>query len=308
MSKEISCAAIIGGGTMGGDIALIFAVKGWETHVVDPSPQIRKTLPSRLRAELRRLNAEEAMDFLNVHDTPETVPWDHIRIVVECVPENLSLKREVFARLEMLSRPDIPLTSNSSGLPISQIGKGLSTQHRMLGLHFFMPAHLVPLVEVVSSRVTDTAIAAHVKETMKSLGMRPVQVGLDIPGFLANRIQHALMREAISLVERGIATAEDVDTAVRYGFGLRYIAAGPLLQKDLSGLDAHFAAAEAIYPDLCNADSPSSHLRNKVSAGHIGIKAKRGFYEWTDEQIAREKARYEEVLSAGLEILKAEGR
>jgi len=177
----------------------------------------------------------------------------------------------------------------------------------MLGLHFFMPAHLVPLVEVVCSEATDPAVAAHVGAVMESLGKRPVHVKRDIPGFLANRIQHALMREAISLVEKGIATAEDVDAAVRFGFGFRYVASGPLVQKDISGLDTHCAAAATIYPDLCRATVPSPYMDGLVTTGKIGVKTGEGFYQWTDEKIAKEKANYERTLLAALRILKNEG-
>jgi 3-hydroxybutyryl-CoA dehydrogenase len=202
-----------------------------------------------------------------------------------------------------LSLPEVPLTSNSSGFPIHAIGKGLETRSRMLGLHFFMPAHLVPLVEVISSEATSSNLAAEVYDLMKKLGKKPVLVKKDIPGFLANRIQHALMREALSLVEKGIATPEDVDDAVRYGFGFRYIASGPLRQKDLTGLDTQYSAGVTIYPDLCNDSNPSPYLRDKVAAGHLGIKTRKGFYEWTDKEIAKFKADYEKALMKALEIM-----
>ena len=180
----------------------------------------------------------------------------------------------------------------------------MKTQNRMLGLHFFMPAHLAPLVEVVCSEATDPGLAEDVLSLMKQLGKKPVLVKKDIPGFLANRIQHALMREALSLVERGIATPKDVDDAVRYGFGFRYIAAGPLRQKDLTGLDTQYSAGVTIYPDLCNDSSPSPYLREKVAAGHLGIKTKKGFYDWTDQRIAEFKENYENALLKALEIMR----
>jgi 3-hydroxybutyryl-CoA dehydrogenase len=304
LSHEPSCVAIIGGGTMGGDIAIIFAAGGWKTSIVEPLAKTRKTLPARLSEGLQILGAEHAMDLFSIHANLEAIHWDRIEIAVECVSEDLLLKQKIFAQLEKLSRASIPITSNSSGLPISRIGKGLSTRARMLGLHFFMPAHIVPLVEIVCSEATDPSIAEHVSKVMESLDKRPVFVKRDIPGFLANRIQHALMREAISLVERGIATAEDVDVAVRFGFGFRYVAAGPLLQKDFSGLDTQRSAAAAIYPDLCNATTPSAYLNDMVSTGNIGIRTKKGFYNWTDAKIKKERVRYQKALLAALRILK----
>jgi 3-hydroxybutyryl-CoA dehydrogenase len=224
------------------------------------------------------------------------------------VPEKLPLKREVFAALERLAPPDAPLASNSSSFPISEIAAGLATQRRMLGLHFFMPAHLVPAVEVIRGERTDEAVAQAVTAIMRSVGKKPVQVKRDIPGFLGNRLQHALMREAISLVEQGFAAPEDIDTMVRYGFGLRYIAAGPLLQKDHSGIDIHCAAAATMYPHLANATEPGPLLRRLVERGEVGMKApsRKGFYAWDDASIARETARYQRALAAALRILRDE--
>jgi 3-hydroxybutyryl-CoA dehydrogenase len=149
-------------------------------------------------------------------------------------------------------------------------------------------------------------VAHRVFELMQHLGRKPVMVSKDIPGFLANRMQHALMREAWSLIERGIATPEDVDIAVRYGFGFRYVAAGPILQKEMSGLDVNYLASSTVFPDLCNDAKPAAKLEAKVKAGETGMKAGKGFYDWPAEKIAKTKARYQAALKRGLEILKAE--
>ena len=308
MSRIDSSAAIIGGGTMGADIAVVFASGGWTVHIAEPAAETRKKLPVRFRTGLQQLKSEDTDDRFSIHAHMEKIPWKTIDFVVECVPEDLAIKQTVFKQLEALSPVHIPLTSNSSSFPISLIGKGLATQARMAGLHFFMPAHLVPLVEVIRSEFTEPAVAEQIGTVMGQLGKRSVQVRRDIPGFLANRIQHAMMREAISLVERGIAKPEDVDAAVHYGFGFRFLAGGPLFQKDLSGVDIHCTAAAGIYPDLCNAASPSPYITEMTAAGHLGVKAKKGFYTWTDEKITREKARYEKVLLEALEILNKDGQ
>jgi 3-hydroxybutyryl-CoA dehydrogenase len=134
--------------------------------------------------------------------------------------------------------------------------------------------------------------------------MRPVHVTRDIPGFLANRMQHALMREALSLADRGIASAEDIDTAVQYGFGMRFLGAGPLLQKDIAGLDIHHAAATTIYPDLCNDTAPVPFIAERAARGDHGMKAGRGFYDWTCETIRATRARYETALTDALAVLR----
>jgi 3-hydroxybutyryl-CoA dehydrogenase len=306
MPQAGQSVAVIGGGTMGADIAAGFAACGWTAHIVNPPDRMRGTLPARIAAAMEKLGAPYREADFPVHEALATLPWRAVGIVIEAAPERLDVKRRIFAELERLANPDAPLCSNSSAIPIGRIGEGLKTQRRMVGTHYFMPAHLVPAVEVVCSKHTDRAIADRVSEVLASVGKVPVRVNLDIPGFLANRIQHALAREAISLVERGIASPEDVDNAVRYGFGFRYIAAGPLMQRDHAGLDVHCAAAETIYPDLCNGATPSPYMSEKVKAGHVGMKAGRGFYEWTAESIAKEKARYEAALTGAMEILRRE--
>jgi len=304
MSSNGKQAAVIGGGTMGADIAAVFAAAGWGVHIAEPSETIRESLSARLSKAVGQISKETGKYAVRTYPETEALPWRDISFVVECVPEDLSVKQAVFRKLEALSPPSIPLTSNSSSFPISRIGQGLETQSRMVGLHFFLPAHLVPLVEVVRSSRTDPAVADTIGAVMRQVGKHPVQVMRDVPGFLANRLQHALMREALYLVETGVGSAEDVDAAVRFGFGFRFLAAGPMLQKDLSGLHVHRAAAASIYPDLCNATEPSRIISDLVSAGHLGIKTGKGFYPWTDETIAREKERYDGVLMAALALLK----
>jgi 3-hydroxybutyryl-CoA dehydrogenase len=302
-SKKV---VLVGGGTMGADIAASFVACGWRADIVNPPDAMGASLDKRLRAAMQKLGKDFDAARFGLHQKLEDVRWSDADLVIEATPERLDVKQAVFRDLERLARPDTPLCSNSSAIPISRIGAGLATQRRMLGTHYFMPAHLVPAVEVVCSVHTDKAVADLVSRYLTEVGKVPVRVNLDIPGFLANRMQHAMSREALSLIDRGIATAEDVDNAVRYGFGLRYIAAGPLLQRDHAGLDIHCAAARTIYPDLCNDAEPARFMSERADAGHIGMKVKRGFYEWTDETIAVEKARYENALVAAKAILDGE--
>ena len=298
--------AVIGGGTMGADIAASFVAGGWDAHIVNPPDAMGATLEARVRATMAKLGKPYDPARFARSETLAGVPWEKIDLVIEAAPEQLDIKQALFAEMERLAKPDTPLCSNSSALPIGKIGAGLRTRERMVGTHYFMPAHIVPAVEVVCSEHTDTRVADRVSDDLRGVGKVPVRVKLDIPGFLANRMQHALSREALSLVERGIATPEDVDNAVRYGFGFRYIAAGPLLQRDHAGMDIHCAAAATIYPDLCNSAVPSPYMSDRVKAGHIGMKVKHGFYEWTDEEIALERARYEAALAGATRILEAE--
>ncbi len=306
--SSVNKVVVVGGGTMGCAVAAIFNAAGWTTHVVETNESARLALPGKMDAAAQTLGIDGGETPPAIYGELADVDWADVDIVIECVFENLELKQAVFAELEALCAAPTPLTSNSSSFPISQIGKGLATQNRMLGLHFFMPAHLVPAVEVINSEVSDEATALRVSGIMRAVGKKPIRVKRDIPGFLANRIQHALMREAIALVEEGFASPEDVDAAVRYGFGFRYIAAGPLLQKDLAGIDIHCAAAATMYPYLRTDQEPSAYMRQLVADGNIGVKSAslRGFYQWTPEQVAVEQKRYETALLKAARILQDE--
>jgi len=300
-------ALVVGGGTMGVGIIAMFLGHGWKVDVVSRSAGTRDGLPAACARGLTAMGKPADTSALVTYATLPEASWPTIDLVVETVTEDLALKQKLFAEMETLAKPDAALTSNSSSFPISEIGKGLKTQHRMMGLHFFMPAHLIPLVEVVRSVHTEPAQAERVGAIMSSLGERPVQVKKDVIGFLGNRIQGALMREALWLIEQGVASPEDVDATVRLSFGFRYAAAGPIVQKEHSGWDTTCAVAKIIWPDLTNAPGPPPILQRNVDEGRIGFKTKCGFFEWDDESIAKERARYERALRKCLEIFREEG-
>lgn len=307
MSTQQS-VVVIGGGTMGSDVAAIFYAGGWNAQVVEPSPAVRARLPQNVAAAADSIGVFGQGGSVDARVAIADIDWSAVGIVIECAPEKLEIKQAIFRELDTAAPKHVPLTSNSSGIPISKIGEQCANRGRMLGLHFFMPAHWVPAVEVVRSEFSDEAVAQEVSAIMRSVRKKPVQVKRDVPGFLANRIQHAMMREAIALVDEGFASAEDVDLAVRYGFGFRYIAAGPLLQKDLAGVDIHCAAAAGIYPYLSNNTEPSPLMRNLVKNGDFGVKSasRKGFYDWDEAGIAREQARYQTALKKAMQILRDE--
>ncbi|WIM12096.1 3-hydroxyacyl-CoA dehydrogenase NAD-binding domain-containing protein [Enhydrobacter sp.] len=307
MSQSEQRALVLGGGTMGVGIVAMFLAGGWKVDVVSRSASTREGLPAATARALQAMGKPGDTSGLSTHATLANAHWPAIAIAVETVTEDLPLKQKLFAEMEALAQPDCALTSNSSSFPISRIGQGLKTQSRMMGLHFFMPAHLIPLVEVVRSVNTDSALAEKVGGIMSALGKRPVQVKKDVIGFLGNRIQAALMREALWLIEQGVASPADVDATVRLSFGFRYAAAGPIVQKEHSGWDTTCAVAKVIYPDLCNADGPPPVLQRNVDEGRIGFKTRRGFFDWDDESIAKERARYERALRKCLEIFREEG-
>jgi 3-hydroxybutyryl-CoA dehydrogenase len=301
-------AVIVGFGLMGCDIAAIFLSGGWRVTAVEPD---RASWPARLdrvHESIGQLGAERRRaEMLDLVASLADVGFGDAAVVVEAVPERLDLKRAVFAELDRLVPPGVPVASNASGFRITDIAENCGTRGRMANLHFFLPAHLVPGVEVVRGEHTEPAACDRLAEIMSGLGRQVVRVARDVPGFLANRIQHALMREAFHVIDSGLASAEDVDRAVRFCFGFRYVAAGPIMQKELAGLETQLAAAATIYPSLHNGTEPSPTLARLVAEGRLGPKTGRGFWEWTEEGAARERARYERALRAAAKVLRDEG-
>jgi 3-hydroxybutyryl-CoA dehydrogenase len=306
MTTSLQNIAVVGAGTMGADMAVRFAASGCNVYLMARPGRSRESYAQRARRSAADLGADLAKLKIELVPTLEELPWSELDLVIENVKEDLAVKQEVFREMVELARPQTPLTSNSSTYSVGRIGEGLETQERMAGLHFFMPAHLIPLVEVVLTEHTDHALAQRLYDEVEALQFKPVIVKRDVPGFLANRMQAALSREAWSLIDRGIATPEDVDRAVRYGFGFRYVAAGPVLQKEISGLDVTAAAGKSLYPDLCKDDAPPKFLSDKVARGECGMKTGKGFWEWDDAKIEAERARYAKALKAALAILQSE--
>lgn len=297
---------VVGGGTMGADVAVVLARGGAHVTVVEPHTDQRARLLPHASAELAAAGLAERASRIQVCATMDEVDWAPVSLVVECITEQREPKHALFAELVRRAPAHAVLASNSSGIPISAIAGDLPSAHRMLGLHFFMPAHLVPLVEVVLGPQSDPALGAWLVAWMRQCGSVPVLVKKDKPGFLANRMQHALSREAFALIDEGIASPEDVDAAVRFGFGFRFLAAGPVLQRDHAGIEIHTAAAATMYPTLSNTDVPAQALRDKVAQGTLGMKTGKGFFEWPEDRRQTERARYDSLLRQGLALLAAE--
>lgn len=295
---------LLGGGLMGCGIAAIFLAGGWHVQIVTPSAATRDSLPGRTGDAIAQLAATVAFeDALTVRASLDDADTTQVDLVIEAVSEDLALKQALFRELDARVPPTVPLATNTSTFPIGRIAETLTSAARIVGAHFFMPAHLVPLVEVVLGPRSDPAIAGRLTTWLRALGKRPILVEKDIPGFIANRIQHAMMREALYLIEGGVASAEDVDTAVRFGFGFRFIACGPILQKEMSGWDTNCRAGNALYPDLNTADRFPPTLAQMVSEGRVGMKSLDGVWSWTPESVAETQARIGRRLQAGLALL-----
>jgi 3-hydroxybutyryl-CoA dehydrogenase len=297
--------AIVGCGLMGSDVAAIFLAAGWNVQAAEPDVPNWPARRERVRSSVGQLDGTFQADRLRLVKSIGEIEWTDVQLVLEAAPERLDLKRKIFAELDHAAPRHVPIGTNASGFRITDVARDCATRERMANLHFFAPAHLVPAVEVVRADFTDAAAADTLYNIMKAVGRMPIRVNRDLPGFLANRIQHALMREVFACIDEGLGTPEDVDLAVRYGFGFRYVASGPLLQKEFAGWDTNLSAARSIYPSLCNSSEPSRTLTQTVAQGHLGMKAGRGFWNWTPEQIKEEQERYERTLMAALKLLLA---
>ena len=295
---ETPQVAVVGAGVMGAGIAQVFLAAGLPVRVYDPVAEARASLPARIQAGLDMLHLPNAsaLELLTpVPSLPDAV--GQADLVIEAGPEQLAVKQRIFADLDAAAPAGAVLASNTSALPIREITRPVRGRHRVIGTHFWNPPYLVPLVEVVQAGASDPALVQWAIRLLDRIGMKPVHVAADVPGFVGNRLQHALKREAIALVADGICTAETVDTVTRYGFGARLGIVGPLEQSDLSGLELTLAIHQTLMPALDNTPVPHPLLVEKVRNGETGAAAGRGFRRWRpgeaqarQEQITRELA------------------
>lgn len=265
--------AVIGAGNMGNAIAGLFVSNGWSTVLIDPSEPARAASRERLLGALPQGGAllGWSADLQAARDAS---------VIIEAAPEILSLKQDIFAQLETHCAPGALIATNTSGISINQLAAKLTHPERFIGTHFFTPADIIPLVEVIACDQTLAATSDRIMDILRRVGKLPVLVRKDIPGFIANRLQHALAREAMSLLEKGIASAEDIDTVAKWALGIRLAITGPLEQRDINGLDVHHAITGYLYPDLENRRMPPDVLSDKVERGHFGVKSGQGFYDW----------------------------
>lgn len=288
--------AVVGAGLMGHGIAQVFALGGHHVAIHDPAPASLASVKERIAANLRDLGDDaSAVDRV----TPVASLGDAVRdadFVVEAALEDLPLKQRLFGAIEAAARPDAILASNTSVIPITAIMQGLRDRSRALGTHWWNPPYLVPLVEVIGTQWTSQAAIDFTMDLHKAVGKTPVHVKKDVPGFVGNRLQHALWREAISLVEHGICDADTVDTVIKASFGRRLAVLGPLENADLVGTDLTLAIHAIVLPAIESSTAPSPLLRQLVEAKKLGMKSGEGFRKWSAEQQAALRKRVMEHL------------
>jgi len=293
--KKNQQIAVIGAGLMGHGIALTLARAGQYVALTDPVAQARASAAQRIADSLRLMGEDDAriakiLKKIELFDTVPAAVRD-AAFVFEAAPEKLALKQAIFAEIEAHAPADAILASNTSVMPITQIMQHLTHRGRALGTHWWNPPHMIPLVEVIRTEWTDVAVMDAMVDLLADAGKTPVRVERDVPGFIGNRLQHALWREAISLVERGICDADSVDTVIKSCFGRRLAVLGPLENADLVGTDLTLDIHNTVLADLENRPGPSPLLQQLVAEGKLGMKTGQGFRNWTPEQAAQVRAR-----------------
>ncbi|MGH9658050.1 MAG: 3-hydroxyacyl-CoA dehydrogenase family protein [Bryobacteraceae bacterium] len=299
LTTDFSSAAVIGTGMMGPGIAVTLALGGVRSTILSRTgegaakglatalAQVKLLEESGLAASGAASRARELLDASTEFDAAVA----RVGLVVESAPENMEFKQDLFAHMDQIARPEAVLATNTSGLSVTAIASRCRRPERVLTTHFWNPPHLMPLVEIVKGEKTAIEIAVAVRDLLAHCGKVPVMVKKDRPGQLGNRMQMALLREAVHIVAEGIADPEDVDTAAKCGFGLRLPVYGVLEHADMVGIDMAHSVADYASTDLYSGTRAPELMRSKIACGDLGAKTGKGFFDWSKRSAAETKAR-----------------
>ncbi len=303
-ANRVKNVSVIGAGLMGHGLSQIFAVKGVNVTLLDVNATLLDQAIKNIKSNLTLMvkngigkteDIAPAIDRIKttLHMEEATKDADFI---VEAASENLDIKQEIFKRLDELSPPETILATNTSVISITEIAESSVNQARIVGTHFWNPPYLIPLVEVIRGKGTSEKVLEDTMALMQKIGKHPVRVNKDVPGFVGNRLQHALWREAISIVENDIADAKTVDEVIKHGFGIRLPVLGPLENADLAGLDLTLAIHDYLLKHLDDSKEGASLLREKVKKGDLGFKSGKGFSKWSPDEIDKSRKNLLEYL------------
>ena len=306
-AEKRDAVLIYGSGTMGCGIACCAALAGEKVVLfVRDAAVVEKTL-GRVKENVEEMcrqglckesDISPALELVSATDNLKSIQ-DQVKLVIEAVYENLPLKQDVFQILDRVMPPEVPILSNTSGLRITDISAKMKRPERALTAHFWLPAILIPLVEIVIGDKSSPALAEEIKDYLLGWGKKPVIVKRDLPGQLANRILQAIIREAINIVEIGLASPEDVDTAIKMGMALRFPVWGPLEHVDAVGFDICEAVQNTVLPEITNRRDASPLFGKLRSEGSTGHNTGKGFYDWSKKDMdALIKKRNEFIVHA----------
>lgn len=310
MSEKV---VVVGVGMMGSGIAAVSALSGNDTTLVDVDSQRAASGVERARVNVAQLAegglaSAEAAGSAGARLRSATLleeAVDGADLIIEAITENLAAKQELFRELDRIASRDCLIASNTSGLRITEISRHVEHPERTATTHFWFPAHLVPLVEVVMGDRTSPETAERLRTVLTRWGKSPVVVKRDLPGQLANRVLQAIIREAVNIVASGLASAEDVDTAIKAGMAIRFPVWGPLEHIDAVGLDLALSVQRDVLPGLDNEPEPSRHLKTLVEKGDLGAKTGKGFYDWSVKSMPKLAACRDAYIMESVRLLRA---
>ncbi len=289
---SVGKVAVVGSGVMGAGIAQVFAQHGFSVIVNDLNDDILRKAEKRIEDSLNLLRQNGMLSGKDLKKTLQNIVFtgkldeiSGVDMVVEAIPEQIKLKQDLFLELDKIFSSDVILATNTSGISISSIASVTKNPDRVVGMHWWNPPYIIPVIEIIQGEKTKEEIVEAVCELVVRLNKKPVLVKKDIPGFLGNRMQYALMREAVYLLEENVASAEDIDTMVRAGFGFKFPVIGPLETIDMAGMDIFYNVSKYLYRELNTSDKSQKIVEEKVKQKKLGMKTGEGFYNYVNTDI-----------------------
>lgn len=312
---KVNNIAVIGAGTMGHGIAQVFALAGSHVTLIDNNPEILGKAIARIQSNLETCIKFSSISKNDVAAVPERISLasdfgkdlSQADFIVEAVVENIEVKRKVLGQLEELVPEDTIITSTTSSYCVRDLVAEMRHPERFLVTHFWNPPYVIPVVEVMPGEQTAAEVVATTMSHLESVGKYPALVKKDIPGFVGNRLQHAMRREAIAIIDQGIASPEDVDLITRLSFGLRLPVVGPLETVDLGGLDLTQAIQTYLLPELDRSTEPNQIIQDKVKRRELGAKTGKGFFDWAPGHREKVIKKRDETLLEMIEWLRERG-
>lgn len=287
--EDIKKIGIAGGGTMGSGIAQIFAQNGYEVYVTDIAEKYLENtkriilLNQKTLINEGLLTEDEAQESLKqISFSTDKKVFADADMIVEAIIEKMDIKQDYWKEVEGIAKDDCIFATNTSGLSINGICQKVENKGRFIGMHWWNPPHIIPLIELVKADETTEETVQLLKELVAKIGKESVVVLKDVNGFIGNRIQFAVYREALKIVEDGVATVEDVDKAMKYGPGFRYPVLGPFETADLGGLDTFYYISSYLFNELSDEKKPTKLQQELMDNGNLGVKSGKGWYDYSD--------------------------
>lgn len=285
---ELNRATILGTGTMGPGMGAVLSRAGMQVTLFDVNPEAldrAKSTVGIVEGVLDRLEVPVHDGGALAYETDRAAALDGTEIVVEAIPEQLELKRQVFAEAEELVSDQAIIASNTSGIPVTQLADGLQRPERVIGWHWSNPPHLIPMNEVIPGERTAPEVTTAIQELTRRIGYHPVTLKKEVPGFVENRVLYAIMRECLALVDEGVIDVEGLDLCVKWGIGYKLAVVPPIQLLDMAGLDIYTSVASYLNASLSNETGVSSTATSLKDEGRLGIKTGKGFFDYTPERI-----------------------